>query len=279
MICVVGCVLYLRVSFLKTATGSLRGSIHAASNDPNKVDNLGNDKEPKENHGFNKVQEMLYNRAIQFPGGEQAPVRQPFTLDGWDRGSGGLDDDDRKLLGEIYFKANSVFEYGLGESTYIAAAVGVPRYAGVDSDPAWVVQARTKANMSHFRFSFADIGSTGNLGYPKDSTLQKIQYNYQVAPLQVENAPFDVYLVDGRYRVASACVCLLHAMSRGGDMEKVLVGIHDNDMGQRGYLIFVGVADIVEKRKKLWVYKIKPGTTEEDIIELWKMSEKIQTRH
>mmetsp|Transcript_1442 Transcript_1442/g.2475 ORF Transcript_1442/g.2475 Transcript_1442/m.2475 type:complete len:134 (+) Transcript_1442:379-780(+) len=128
--------------------------------------------------------------------------------------------------------------------------------------------------MSHFRFSFADIGNTTDYGHPNDKALKKIQYNYQVAPLQIENAPFDVYLVDGRYRVASACVSLLHAMSRGGDMERVLIGIHDNDDPRRGYQVFDDVAYIVEKRKKLWVFKLKPGTTEDDIVELWKTLEK-----
>ena len=48
--------------------------------------------------------------------------------------------------------------------------------------------------------------------------LQKIHFNYQIASLIVERQPFDMYLVDGRYRVACACLSLLHAMSRGGDM-------------------------------------------------------------
>lgn len=194
------------------------------------------------------------------------------------RGTGGLDDDDRMALGELYYNANSVFEFGLGESTKIAALTGVPRYSGVDSDPVWVAKARQDANRSHFRFNYGDIGDTGLFGVPVDNTLQKIHYDYQIASLVLEDSPFDVYLVDGRYRVACACLSFLHAMKTGGNMEKVMVGIHDNDQVRRGYGVFRNVADIVIQKKKLWVYKLKPGTTEDDLYNLWAKMRNDQTR-
>jgi hypothetical protein len=62
-------------------------------------------------------------------------LRKKFDVKTWDKTTtGGLTNKDRTLLAEIYGEANSVFEYGLGESTYIANHVGVPRYAGIDSD-------------------------------------------------------------------------------------------------------------------------------------------------
>jgi hypothetical protein len=66
----------------------------------------------------------------------QQPRREAFDVDAWKhKGTGGLTDDkDRAMLGRMYGNAQSVFEYGLGESTRIADAVGVPRYAGLDSD-------------------------------------------------------------------------------------------------------------------------------------------------
>jgi hypothetical protein len=217
------------------------------------------------NDAFDKVLEILYKRAT-IP---DETSRKEFTLDGWSRGKGGLVDDDRILLGKLYFHANSVFEYGLGESTYIAGYVGVPRYAGVDSDAVWVADARTNSKMSHFRFYFADIGETKLWGYPVDVTLQKIQYDYQLAPLRAETKPFDIYLVDGRYRVACMCISFLHAMKHRGDMSKVMVGIHDNDDPNRGYNAIQRVAEIVEHTKKLWVYKLKPGIIDQDIYQLW----------
>lgn len=176
---------------------------------------------------------------------------------------------DRMLLGQLYYNASSVFEFGLGESTKIAAHIGVPRYAGVDSDAEWVAKARTASGMGHFRFTFTDIGATGAWGMPEDALLQKIHFNYQVAPLAVESKAFDIYLVDGRYRVACACASLLHAMSHGGDMTKVMVGLHDSDIRPFYQRHFGKVANIVHKSKKLYVYKLKSNVTEEDIFKVW----------
>jgi hypothetical protein len=84
--------------------------------------------------------------------------RQKFDVETWDkRTTGGLTNRDRTLLAEIYGEANSVFEYGLGESTNIGNHMGVTRYAGIDSDAVWAVA-------THFRFYFADIGENKILG-------------------------------------------------------------------------------------------------------------------
>ena len=129
--------------------------------------------------------------------------------------AGGLSDNDRIALGKIYGTANSIFEYGLGESTSIAAYVGVPRYSGVDSDPHYVSQARTLAP-DYFRFYFADIGPTQDWGHPTNKKLRKNKFNYQVSSLLSEkNKPFDVYMIDGRYRLPCVLISLLHAASSG----------------------------------------------------------------
>jgi hypothetical protein len=107
---------------------------------------------------FDEIQHRLYDKASK----PANVARKPFVLDdSWVRGTGGLVDDDRVALGELYFNANSVFEFGLGDSTLIAAALGVPWYSGMDSDAVWVAQARTTSNMDHFRFYFGDTGQTG----------------------------------------------------------------------------------------------------------------------
>ena len=77
------------------------------------------------------------------------------SLLSWKRGSGGLQDSDRILLAKYYNVANSAFEFGLGESSKIAAYTNMPNFKGVDSDPVWVGIARDMAP-SHFRFEFLD---------------------------------------------------------------------------------------------------------------------------
>lgn len=225
---------------------------------------------------FDSIRKMLYKEAIR-PASSLS--RSKFSLEGWTKGTGGLEDADRLALGDLYLNAQSVFEYGLGESTLIAAKTGVPRYSGIDSDAVWVAQARNNSKLDHFRFNFADVGMTGAWGYPTNLALQKIQYNYQIAPLVLEDESFDVYLVDGRYRVACACVSFLHAIKTGGNMELVRVGVHDNDQnGVRKYDVLTKVADVVVKNKKLWVYKLKNNTSEEDIYNLWEQSRSKQAR-
>ena len=184
------------------------------------------------------------------------------------RGTGGLFDTDRKLLADIYSSVNSVFEFGLGESTKIAAWVGVPRYVGVDSDAQWVTNTRKEVNRDHFRFIFADIGDAGAYGTPKTDTLQKIPLSYQSAPLNDEMEAFDFYLIDGRYRVACTCSAMLHAMSRGGDMKEVKFGVHDYP-SRVYYHQLESIANIVQESELLRVFQVKPNTTEHDIYQMW----------
>lgn len=62
--------------------------------------------------------------------GPVSPSNGTFDVAKFDQKEhGGLHDSDRVKLAEIYGAANSVFEFGLGESTIIAGKVGVRRYA------------------------------------------------------------------------------------------------------------------------------------------------------
>jgi hypothetical protein len=149
-----------------------------------------------------------------------------FNLTDWDRGDGGLRDEDRIKLASIYGSATSVFEYGLGESTKIANQVGVPYYAGVDSDASWVSTAATSVP-DHFRFYLADIGRTGDWGSPTKPRLVKNIYQYQMAPLVAEPNAFDVYMVDGRYRFPCVLTSFLHAAARGAKRSDTTVLLHD----------------------------------------------------
>lgn len=76
----------------------------------------------------------------------QSDATKEFDLESWRpfQTTGGLDDNDRILLAKYYGSANSVFEWGLGESSYMAGHFNVSRYAGVDSEAEWVSNARDK---------------------------------------------------------------------------------------------------------------------------------------
>ena len=172
---------------------------------------------------FDTIVQAGYEMAFSTPA---APPRKKFDLTAWERGTGGLIDKDRVLLAEIYGNASSVFEFGLGESTLIASHVGVPRYAGIDSDALWVSTSRDAVH-PHFRFYLADIGITAEWGMPKDGKLSKSVLDYQLAPLIVEPHAFDVYMVDGRMRFACMMASFLHASSHGAPTSHTLVLNHD----------------------------------------------------
>jgi hypothetical protein len=199
----------------------------------------------------------------------QQPRRKAFDVDAWKhKGTGGLTDKDRAMLGRMYGNAQSVFEYGLGESTRIADAVGVPRYAGLDSDPNYVANTTAKV-ATHFRFYFGDIGPTKAWGYARQN-LTKAVWNYQLAPLLSEPEPFDVYMADGRYRFPCLIASFLHASARGEtNLTHTVVMMHD--CFRAYYHRADEVLDLFEKSgDRLCAHRRRPGTKDADLIRLWK---------
>ena len=119
----------------------------------------------------------------------------------------------------------------------------------------------------HFRFSFADIGTTRDWGFPTEQ-LQKAEYNYIIAPLNAELCPFDVYMVDGRFRVACGLMALLHASRHGHDATILMHDYHGED--RRGYNEVEKVCDVIEfSGVKLVALKRKPNVTDAEIYEMY----------
>ncbi len=84
----------------------------------------------KNDSAFDILAQTFYSKATSTSRGTK---RQKIDVSGWSAKSeswGGLFTEDRELISKLYFNASSIFEYGLGESTYIAAQTKVPRYAG-----------------------------------------------------------------------------------------------------------------------------------------------------
>eukprot|EP00522_Entomoneis_paludosa_P017948 CAMPEP_0172441414 /NCGR_PEP_ID=MMETSP1065-20121228/1970_1 /TAXON_ID=265537 /ORGANISM="Amphiprora paludosa, Strain CCMP125" /LENGTH=329 /DNA_ID=CAMNT_0013190777 /DNA_START=136 /DNA_END=1125 /DNA_ORIENTATION=- len=234
-------------------------------------------KERDTTQDFERALEKAYKKAYstkasgqRLYGGLRRQRRTKFEVDDWHkRTQGGLNDTDRVALAEIYGQANSLFEYGLGESTYIADYLDMPRYAGVDSDPRWI--SMTRANVSnHFRFHFADIGSTQAHGAAQESHLPKNVLHYQLTPLNAEPEAFDVYLVDGRWRVPCMFVSFLHASARGANHQDTTVVLHDC---HRDYYHHDETDPLFEiyhvPESKLCVYKRRPDTSNAMLVSMW----------
>ena len=235
----------------------------------------------------------------------QSVKRKTFHLTSWNyKAKGGLKDEDRILLADIYRQAESVFEFGVGESTLLADYVGVPRYTGLDSDPHYISMVRDQVS-SHFRFLWADVGTTEKWGRPDHPTLLKNTYNYQISPLMTELKAFDVYLIDGRWRLPCMLASFLHASARRMEHPEpeetpattrrlapphqvydthTVVVLHDcfqegyspsKYLNKRGwnrpvYRAADHLLELVDHSgQRLCVYKRRPSTSDQDLLDLW----------
>lgn len=114
--------------------------------------------------------------------------------------------------------AEGYLEYGTGGSTVLANRLGVPCILGVESDESWLSAVRYKlselGSNSHTNLIHADIGTTGDWGYPTSESGWKNYPQYPLAPWTLGPGfanRIDVVLIDGRFRRACFLACLLHA--------------------------------------------------------------------
>lgn len=156
---------------------------------------------------------------------------------GYIKTKGGLNDIDRELVLKYYGQSESVFEFGVGESTTIASALDVPRFTGVDNDPVWINNVRGQSPL-RFKFHYADIGPIREWGVPQVGSFlvgkqdevapeSKQWPRYALEALANEFQPFNFYMVDGRFRVACVCAAMLHASKYGKASSDYLIGLHD----------------------------------------------------
>jgi hypothetical protein len=79
-------------------------------------------------------------------------------------------------------QAHSYLEFGMGGSTVLAAWLGVPQIVAIDSSQAWVDkvagQIAGAQTVSQTKLLFADIGPTGEWGYPEGIQAQCRWPNY-----------------------------------------------------------------------------------------------------
>ena len=173
---------------------------------------------------------------------------------------GGMTRDEQELLARTYAHAHSVFEWGMGSSTLIAAHVGIPRLTAVDSAVDWVQKCRQQVDRPGYSLRHADVGAIVEFGTPKDSASQHLWPGYS-RQVDGEQGAFDVYLVDGRFRVACACRALLHGRADS------LVLVHDFE--RPAYHVLLDVADQLERVGKLAVLRRKLGVNAAAIERLW----------
>lgn len=120
--------------------------------------------------------------------------------------------------------SRSYVEFGTGGSTVVASRHVQGSIMSVDSSREWLDQVRDACASSQTRpeLVFADIGPTGEWGYPTDASTKQHWPDYHSAIWKMpHSATADLYFVDGRFRVACFAQIVLHCNP------DAIIGIHD----------------------------------------------------
>jgi hypothetical protein len=115
-------------------------------------------------------------------------------------------------------------EFGAGGSTVVASRHVKNSILSVDSSQEWLDRVRTACAESETRpeLAFVNIGPTGDWGFPTDASTKSRWPNYHSAIWKMpRSASADLYLIDGRFRVACFAQTVLHCGPNA------IIGIHD----------------------------------------------------
>jgi hypothetical protein len=122
-------------------------------------------------------------------------------------------------LFECFLKsADRYLEFGSGGSTCLAANSVAQSVTAIDSSSEWLNRVATYCSDNETNLKptliLADIGPTGDGGWPTDRSTRETWPLYHGAIWKDQNsANNDLYLVDGRFRIACFMQIILHAES------------------------------------------------------------------
>jgi hypothetical protein len=115
-------------------------------------------------------------------------------------------------------------EFGTGGSTVVASKHVKNSILSVDSSQEWLNQVSSACASSQTKpeLMFIDIGPTGDWGFPIDASTKSRWPDYHSAIWKTPHSTeADLYLVDGRFRVACFAQIVLHCNPHA------IIGIHD----------------------------------------------------
>lgn len=150
--------------------------------------------------------------------------------------------------------SQAYLEFGAGGSTQLAIEHARGRIVTVESDAAWVeklkADPKVKAAIDARRLSFMhiDIGPVGDWGVPRGETRIKHWKDYFSAPWISLDIPFDLVLIDGRFRI----MCALMAAAYASDETRI--AIHDYGV-RKHYFVIEKYFDTIETADTLVILK------------------------
>lgn len=125
---------------------------------------------------------------------------------------------EKEVLHSYIASSLNYLEFGSGESTIYASSVPtVKTITSVESSEQFLNE-NLKKNPAVARalltgklsFHVVDIGEIGYWGYPIDLSRKHLWPNYSHSVFQQKN-DYDLFLVDGRFRVACTLNCILNS--------------------------------------------------------------------
>jgi hypothetical protein len=115
-------------------------------------------------------------------------------------------------------------EFGTGGSTVLASKHVKNSILSVDSSRQWLDQVKSACASCQTKpeLTFIDIGPTGDWGFPTDASTKARWPDYHSAVWKIPHSDSaDLYLVDGRFRVACFAQIVLHCHPNA------IIGFHD----------------------------------------------------
>jgi hypothetical protein len=163
-------------------------------------------------------------------------------------------------------KAINYLEFGSGGSTYVATQLVQNSVTAVDSSSEWLERVRQACLLNDCRLKpvlvAVDIGPTGDWGAPADySTRDRWPSYYETVWDRADCSDCDLYLVDGRFRIACFMKILLNCRP------DALIIIHDF-ASRPNYHIVRDVAREIAIAEELSVFIPKLGQSRKQIREI-----------
>jgi hypothetical protein len=155
--------------------------------------------------------------------------------------------------------SDKYLEFGSGGSTVLASTHVTSWIVSVDSSEAWLtkVSETCAGNPTRPELHHVDIGETGDWGYPKDVQKKDSWPLYHSSIWDSpKSAEADLYLVDGRFRVACFAQVALHCASHA------IIGVHDF-ASRKQYHPIRELAREIATVEDLSFFQTRPGTRDE----------------
>ena len=159
--------------------------------------------------------------------------------------------------------AKSYLEFGAGGSTVLASKTVCGPVCTIESNQEWIDNVQFFLQPADFErtFIFADVGPTGDWGTPINNHGQVNYFNYHTNVWEKITHTYDLFLVDGRFRVACFCQCLLRSSPSS------IIGVHDY-RSRRGYQVIEGIAEPIAEVQDLTFFRRAHNVSSADVSSL-----------